>query len=675
LKLTAEQLAVIRHPDGAHGVVRASPGAGKTTTLVARVVHLCASGVAPDRIRVLMFNKAAQRTFSARLADRGVGGVRVSTFHALGYEILREAERRGLASKPLQIEPDGAAGWAREVHRQFRDRIESADDIAAAVSFWKANLVPPTRAAFPDEPALVEAYAAFEALRRDGPTQRVSFDDMEYLGVAALRRAPDLLPRPDHLLVDEFQDVNPARLELLAALVGPGTAVMVVGDEDQAINEWCGAHPRFFRSFAETFSSLQTEEYRLSQSFRLGPVLAKAASEVISHDRHRRPGDIVGGGRVPGEVRTVDAVMQALDDWFGRGRRPEELAVLYRTRAQGVLALAALAARRVPVRTVDGALLTQGAGPRLAFAYLRHAADDGLVDFESSWPVVFAPERYVNKEAFVAQLRRAGSRGFRAVLRDSEGADEAGQSRTAVRSMAHLAGVLDRMRDAPMAADALDILTEEVDIPSQISGRIFSERQQELQIAAFDAVADLLRGLRVPPGAGERAVRDLDLTQGAGELCVHASTIHQAKGLEWAGVVLAGLTEGVFPADRAGAVPGTVDEPHGVEQSDWLEQERRVFYVGFTRASEVAYLEVGTPPSRFLFEARVLGRARRGEKRAQAGKPWTPDQDEVLREAWLGGAGVAEIGLQMGRSRDAIAARLVRLGLVTSRTEARSRRS
>ncbi|MEZ4240517.1 MAG: ATP-dependent helicase [Myxococcota bacterium] len=672
VEFTVEQQAVIEHRPGAHAVVRAAPGAGKTTTLAARVVHLCASGVAPHRIRVLMFNKAAQRTFSARLAERGVGGVRVSTFHALGYEILREAERRGLASKPLQIEVDGAAAWARQVHRQFRDRIASADDIATAVSFWKANLVPPTRAAFPSEPALVEAYAAFEALRRAGPTQRVAFDDLEYLGVAALRRAPDLLPTPEHVLVDEFQDVNPARIALLAGLVGPVSTIMVVGDEDQAINEWCGAHPRFFRSFAETFASLPTVQYRLSQSFRLGPTLAKAATEVVSHDPHRRPGDIVGCGRVPGKIRTVRSVAEAVDDWLDDDP-PETLAVLYRTRAQGVLALAALAASGIPVRTDDAALLTRGAGPRLAFAWLRHAADDGLVDLESCWSVVFAPERYVHKEAFAAQLRRAGTRGFRAVLRDAEVAHEAGQSRTAIRSMAHLADVLDRMRDAPSAAEALDLLREEVDIGSQICGRISSERQRDLQIAAFDAVAELLRGLQLSPEAAERAVRALDLTRGAGDRCVHASTIHQAKGLEWPAVVVVGLTEGVFPAERAGVVPGTVDEPHGVEQSDWLDQERRVFYVGLTRASELAYLEVGTPASRFVFEARVF--TRRGEKQQRSGKPWTPAQDEVVRDAWMRGAGVAEIGLQLGRSPNAVAARLVRLGLVASRSEARARES
>lgn len=683
---TAEQEAILAHPLGAHAVVRAAPGAGKTTTLVGRVRRLIDEGADPTTIRVVMFNKSIQETFRSRLDH---AGVRVSTFDALGLEVLRVADRKRLLSKPLRVDAEGTSLWAREIFREYRDQFETAEEIADAVTFWKAHLVPPKKAFFAGEAPCVEAYERFEALRLDGDELRVAFEDMVYTAVGVLGRHPRLLGRIDHVLVDEFQDVNPARVELLRRLMHAGTAIMAVGDEDQGINEWCGAHPRFLREFASTFPNLPVRSYLLSRSFRFGATLATAANQVIRHNVGRLGGQVVGGGPTPGAAIDCADPGETVRKLVASGVSPQDIAVLYRGRTQAAPVIAALAIDRVPMRTDDVGLLRKGRGPELAIGYLHQATTDQPSRFEDAWPIVFGPDRYIQKEAFSKQM--ASRRPLRTILRDREGALRAGQNRRAVASMQDLAHVLDRMGRCATAGKALDILLEEVDVEDQLRTRLRSEKETDMAISSFHAVHALVRGLGVTPAEAANAVASIDPTAGQPiDACVWVSTIHKAKGLEWRHVVLPGLIEGACPAERRGTVPGTVDAPDGVPQSPWMEQERRIFYVGLTRAIETAHLHApGSTPSRFLAELRGLqpvttGRAslqtivgvlthQEGLAPTASGRRWTQEDDELLEEGWEAGETSGELALKLGRSVSAIAARLVRLGIVDTREEARAR--
>jgi DNA helicase-2/ATP-dependent DNA helicase PcrA len=694
MKWTPEQRAVIEHPLDAHAVVRAVPGAGKTTTLVGRVEALVAKGVAPARIRVVMFNKSIQEHFTSRLEAAGVSGVKVTTFDALGLEVLRAAQRFG---RRYEVDADGTNKWARAVWPAYREHIETAEEVANAVSFWKAHLVSPARAAFPSNPAYVAAYRDFEAVRT-GEGIRVGFEDMVRTAVGVLGQHPRLLGVIDHMLVDEFQDVNPGRVELLLRLSHPGTSVMAVGDEDQGVNEWCGAHPRFFRNFADLFSALPTRTYPLTRSFRFGANIATAANRVIRHNVERAPAVVVGGGQTAGVVREVDDIGGTVLRLLADGWEASDIAVLYRSRTQGAAALAALAAVRVPLLTDDIALLTRGRGPDLALAYLRYATSDAPVTFDEVWPVVFAPDRYIQKEAFGKQVARHGAKGLRAVLRDRILAQTLGQGRGALNSLTELLRTLDSMGRAATAGKALDRLLAEVDVEAQLRARLRSEKDQDMAIATFHAVHALLHGLKVPPADAATALETLDPTFGKRvDACVWASTIHKAKGLEWRCVVLPGLIEGACPAERRGQTLGTIDEPDGVAESPWMEQERRIFYVGLTRAIDQVLLHAPTDsPSRFLAEVnggprapapavarplpsvrevtRALTRTTTEDRPVAAGKPWTDDDDDRLAQAWAEGETLESLSAEMSRSTSGIAARLVRIGVITDRAEARRRR-
>lgn len=682
---TAEQRAILAHPLDAHALVHAAPGAGKTTTLVGRVARL-AERVDGERLRVVMFNKAIQETFTARLEAEGIAGVKVTTFDALGLEVLGRAERRGLLTRPLEVVAHRTKEWSQHVHRKFARKIESADEIAAAVVFWKAHLVPPTRAACEDAPHFAEAYREFELLRTTGSTLQVDFPDMVYTAVGVLRRHPRLLGPVDHFLIDEFQDINPARVELLRLLMHERTTIMAVGDADQAVYEFSGAHPRFFHEFARTFANRPTHTYPLSQSFRFGETIAAAARALIVHNEDRFPIEVVGRGAHAGTIERTDDVPGTIARLLAAGHRADEIAVLYRGRLQGTSVLAELAARRIGMQTDDLDFVRKGRGPELALAYLRFATSDAPVGFDDAWTVVFAPDRYIRKEAFAGQIRKLGAKGLRVVLGNTRAARDADQPRGAIESMSALADLLARMGKCRTAGAALDLLVAETDIPAQLGGRKRSEAEAEQAVAGFEAVHTLLKGLKVGPAEAAQALAELDPRAGEPpEQCVWVSTIHKAKGKEWRAVLLPRLTEGLCPAARQDQALGTVDAPAGVAQSDPLEQERRIFYVGLTRASECVYLEV-TPhaPSRFVAELGLakpalvapVRKPRVRKPAASEGKTtaWRPIEDDALTAARDAGEDLDALAERLGRSRRTVDARLEILDAIRQRTEARRRR-
>lgn len=690
---TAEQRAIFAHPLDTHAMVRAAPGSGKTTTLVGRVVHMVGPlGVPPEHIRVVMFNRAVRDTFHQRLRAAGVEGVAVSTFDALGYEILRAAERRGWLSRRLDVRADAAGTLAREAWRPFRDQIDDADEVARAVAFWKAHLVPPERAAFPSNPALVEAYRAYEALRRQEDRQIITFEDMVYTAVGVLRRHGSPLAPFDHLLVDEFQDVNPARVELCQRLLHPTGRLFAVGDEDQAINEWCGADPGFLRDFRTWFPSRPTRSYPLSRSFRLGPVIAAAANRLIVHNAARTPGLVEGGGPHPGGIEIVCDAAATVRRLRDAGVPARDIAVLYRGRSQGAATLAALVSARVPVDTDDVDLLRRGRGPDLALGYLHYAVEDGPVAFESAWRVVCAPERYIRKDGFAQMVKQSAGRPLRVLLADRALATRVGMSFPAIQAMRALATLLGRMGRAPTAGAALSLLLDEVDLEEQFETWVRAPKEREVALATVAALQVLLDGMKVRPADAASALAALDPTQGAPEADrVRVTTLHKAKGLEWRHVVLPALAEGFCPAAEVGETPGTLEHPRGIPRGPFLEEERRIFYVGLTRAIERVYLDVpAEEASRFLTEcgalapvaaprrragARVdeLVRATTGDAPGATGRRWSEAEDDGLADGWSAGETVSALAERLGRSTGAITARLVRLALVSTRDEARAR--
>ncbi|MEY2795392.1 MAG: hypothetical protein RIR10_1108, partial [Planctomycetota bacterium] len=317
--LTDEQRAVVEAPGDAHLTVLAVAGSGKTTTMVHRLAELVARGVKPSQMRAVMFNKAAQRSFEARLAAQlALQGVsttelRVQTWHALAYGIVRHLESTGaLARMPLVVETGEILRTLGDaIREEFADRNEhpeeddgrDAESCLEAIREWKSMLVAPKDAGHADDDFLVAAYSRFEKLRAARGFR--TFDDLVVDAVRALESEEarhGLANLFEHLIVDEFQDVDHAQFRLLELLAGTRARVTVVGDDDQTIHEWRGARSAFIRGeFAKRFTAHPHRAFTLSTSFRFGPDLAAAAERAIA----------AGAGRVAKRIVAADAEQES----------------------------------------------------------------------------------------------------------------------------------------------------------------------------------------------------------------------------------------------------------------------------------------------------------------------------------------------------------------------------
>jgi len=307
--LTPEQEAIIHHPLGKHARVLAVAGSGKTTTMVHRVCHLVMDlNQDPRRIRVVMFNRLARKDFEKKLASVifEVGKrPKVLTFHALAYRMRSGAEKQGLLPRYTELwvgdkEELALICMHRAIDSLLKDGIIEEDidakDALDAVGLWKASLIPPERAGHRTNPDMPDVYRRFEEFREG--RRALTFDDFVPKALELMERNPAFRQRftnrVDHLIVDEYQDVNYGQQQLIRLLAGKRADVMVVGDDDQTIYEWRAARPHYIlRGFKDDFASKPVVDYNLSHSFRFGPLVAQAAYNAITFNQQRESKPLV----------------------------------------------------------------------------------------------------------------------------------------------------------------------------------------------------------------------------------------------------------------------------------------------------------------------------------------------------------------------------------------------
>ncbi len=692
MDLTAEQRAIIEHPPEAHATVLAVAGSGKTTTMVHRIGWLVAeAGVRPALIRAVMYNVSARADFEAKLADQGLDAVRVQTFHAMGWGLLRWAVDRRILPPLRLVASSGehyrlvraAIAQAREEDPEVMGRRSlDADLVMEAVAAWKATLTPPERAEHADDARLVCVYRAFEARRyREG---WLTYDDQVYEAVRLLQRSPAALEalqgRLDHFVVDEFQDVNPGRLELVKLLSGERARVMVVGDDDQCIYEWQGARSGYLRgSFEQEFPHHGHARYALTTSFRFGPLFAQLAYNLIRHNQERVPKALIAHElRAPASVE-LDAspgasslgAARRLEQLFGASVTPSEVVVLCRKYSQTHGLQAELIHRRIPF-FVDGAADWRRApSVRLALSYLElvEGLNEVLTEelISAAVFVVNRPVRYVKQALFEQRLRAgmAQGRSLGQVLSAGWALRKAGISGSAPEALGLLAVDLRQARsgqnrvladllpvlpEAVTAGQALEVLLERVDFAAYLQdGERANAQADDLEL--LEGFSKLLAGAGVPLGEAGDWLQSLDTCQGQPrEDCVRVTSVFKAKGLEWPHVLLPDLTEGQHPDLRARVDAAFDRDATQTERpTDAMEGERRLFYVALTRAQQGLYLFADdSRPSRFVEEL-ALKPTRRGVQALLEDDPSAAAKaarlDPRLRE------GLAEHARRHGRAR------------------------
>ena len=638
-------------------LIVAGAGSGKTRVLTHRIAYLLAARTGPtgaavhpgEIIAITFTNKAAgeMKDRVAALVGPRARLMWVSTFHSACVRILRaEHEHAGLKSTFSIYDADDSRRLMQLVARELDldPKRYPARGLAAQVSNLKNELIDPEeftgRANGPNERALAEAYTRYQ--QRLTEAHALDFDDLIMKTVHLLQSHPHVAEsyhrRFRHVLVDEYQDTNHAQYTLVKELVGgtPGVEpaeLCVVGDADQSIYAFRGATIRNILEFERDFTDTRT--ILLEQNYRSTQTILNAANAVIDHNTSRKPkrlwSEEGAGEQIVGYVADTE---HAEADWVGReidrlcdaaAARPGDVAVFYRTNAQSRVFEEVFIRVGLPYKVVGGVRFYERKEVRDALAYLRAVVNDD--DTVSIRRILNTPRRGIGDraEACVEALATRDRISFGAALRRA--ADAPGISTRAANAIADFVTLLDEVRELsstalpeevleavltrsgylgeleesldPQDAGRVENLQELVSVAREYTERTEAQAEDGAEADAGATLAGFLEQVALVADADQVPSDDPD-HQGV----VTLMTLHTAKGLEFPVVFLTGLEDGVFPHLRS------------LGDNRELEEERRLAYVGITRARQRLYLSRAVtrsawgqpsynPPSRFMAELPV----------------------------------------------------------------------
>ena len=605
--LNRAQYDAVMHTHGPL-LVLAGAGSGKTRVLTTRIARLIeAEHVPPHRILAVTFtNKAAgeMRDRIGRLIGGAPQGMWVGTFHAIGARLLRrDAERVGRTSQFTIYDEDDALGVVKRIMEGLRISVKewAPKAVLAQISDAKNALVGPTEyarlAKDPLSHTVAKIYPKYDETLR--AQNAVGFDDLLTLPVQLLQENPSVLSayrdRFSFILVDEYQDTNRAQYQLISLLAGSAGNVMVVGDDDQSIYGWRGADIRNILDFEREFPSATV--VRLEENYRSTPEILALANAAISPTKARRGKTLRAtraAGVLPRRVRALDERDEAeyiADDIADRrSRRTVELkqvAILYRTNAQSRAFEDAMRKRGWPYRLIGAVRFYDRREIRDLMAYLKLIANPA--DDEAFRRAISVPRRGLGNttiEALAANASAAGLSLLQAAGSPSMLTELRTAARAALADFATLLAALREMATESAVNELLEALLARIGYIDLLraegpEGLDRIDNVRELVNGAAEALADDDGEVGLTPL--DRFLQNAMLVAGADALdptadAVTMMTLHNAKGLEYPVVYLTGLEDGLFPLARA------YDDPA------MLEEERRLFYVGITRAESVLLL-------------------------------------------------------------------------------------
>jgi ATP-dependent DNA helicase Rep len=655
--LNEPQRAAVRYLDGPL-LVLAGAGSGKTRVITAKIAYLIEQGVDPRGIAAITFtNKAAremrERTGAPQRWADGTAAPTICTFHALGLAILRrEAQAMHLTPRFSILDPADCEPIVAELLTTTdRTRVRAAQ---WRISAWKNGLMAPdqalARAATDAESEAARVYERYGTAL--SAYQAVDFDDLIALPVAALEREPAAArhwqKRLEYVLIDEYQDTNPAQYRLLRLLTGSRAAFTAVGDDDQAIYGWRGATLANLELLAHDYPSLKV--IKLEQNYRSSIRILRSANALIGHNVKLfdkalwsglglgEPIQIVPAADDQAEAESVARAIAAQK--FERRARFDDFAVLYRGNHQARAFEQALRAHNIPYVVSGGQSWFDRAEIRDLVAYLRLIANDE--DDPAFVRAVTTPRRGVGAQT-LERLGRGDSL-FAAACDDALTGGLPARQREALAAFCKMINGLRYRAEREPAGRLIDELIKTIGYEDYL----FSTCDKREAQARWDSIGDFVRWLS---GKGEADGRNLvELTQSVALLtmlegeegrepeAVRLSTLHAAKGLEFAHVFLVGVEEGVLP-HREAIAAGNVDE------------ERRLMYVGLTRAQRSLRLSwcrrrkrVGEwqsgEPSRFIGEL-----AQEDLRHADA----APEPGEAAREKEAGNERLRQLRAMLAR--------------------------
>jgi len=607
-RLNPAQREAVLHYEGPMLVI-AGAGSGKTRVLTSRIARLIQHhGVEPSRILAVTFtNKAAgeMRDRIARLVDSDLRGMWCGTFHAIGARLLRShAACVGRTPSFTIYDEDDSLGIVKRVMERVgvSPRQWTPKSIVAIISDAKNALITPADLAQvamdPLSRAASSVYSELEGALR--AANAATFDDLLVLPVRVLQENPEVLHRYQQkfqfLLVDEYQDTNRAQFRFIKLLGSGHGNVSVVGDDDQSIYGWRGADIRNILDFEKEFASARV--VRLEENYRSTPGILEVANAAISANVGRR-GKTLRATRPQGEEVTLVATLDerdeaefVVDEIRSRQsleKRPlGDFAVLYRTNSQSRAIEDALRKSVIPYRLVGAVRFYDRREIRDLMSYLKLIANPA--DDEAFRRAVSVPRRKLGEttiESLAQAARTAGLPMLEAAMRP----DILGEIRQAARTGLEQFGALIGQLQSTARESSVDELLRELIDAIRYADYLQADSPETAR-DRIDNVAALIDGATetVVEDGGEVGLTPLDhflqramLVAGVDALDTNADgvtlmTLHNAKGLEFPIVFITGLEDGLFPLSQA------FDDP------DKLEEERRLFYVGITRAERKLFI-------------------------------------------------------------------------------------
>lgn len=605
--LNAAQREAVEHVEGPL-LVLAGAGSGKTRVLTTRIAQLIERhGVPPERIFAVTFtNRAAgeMKERIGRLLQRDPSGLWIGTFHSLSARLLRrEAGLLGFTRQFTIYDEDDRLNLIKRIMEQLghSPKTFTPKTVASIISGAKNRMEPLSVLAqsSPFDRLMKVAAEVGDALAPALRTQNaMDFDDLLLHPLTLFREHPDRLAyyadRFSFVLVDEFQDTNKAQYQLIRSLGGHGN-VCAVGDDDQSIYSWRGADVRNMREFQQDFPGAAL--VRLEENYRSTQVVLDAANGVIAENTgrigktlvtRRQGGDPVTILGAADERDEAEWVAKELERRRARGEHTlEEMAVLYRTNSQSRAFEEAFRRAAVPYRLIGAVSFYDRREVKDLLAYLRLIANPS--DDEAFLRAIGVPKRGVG-DTSIAALGAAASQWHLPLLATAKIADRITDLRPNVQqALQAFAGIVERLTDGPAdrnPADLIEAVNRAIDYENALlaEGPEGADRWENVRELVASA-ANWAEVVEPDAEAGtplERFLAEAALLSSHdsidGEHGVTLMTLHTAKGLEWRVVVLAGMEDGLFPLGRA------------AEQPDGLEEERRLCYVGVTRARDKLYL-------------------------------------------------------------------------------------
>ncbi len=595
-------------------LVIAGAGSGKTRVLTYRVAHLIhAVGVKPNEILAITFtNKAAgeMRERLDHLLGRDTRGLWVLTFHAACGRILRrEAKRLGFRSNFTiydqadqirlvkqcleELERDPKRFTPRGIHSQIsnaKNRLVGPEEYAERVqSFY--------------DQTVADAYALYQ--RRLFASNAVDFDDLLMLTVDVLERFPEAREKWQnsfrYILVDEYQDTNHAQYRLLQLLAEKHTNLCAVGDPDQSIYAFRGADINNILDFEQDFRGTRT--IALEQNYRSTNAVLEAANAVITNNRERKPKELwseLGQGEPVhvvevedehAEARFVAAEIAALVE---EGFNGDEVAVFYRTNAQSRVLEDVLVRQGVAYQVIGGPRFYERAEIKDVIAYLQ--AIDNPYDAVSLVRIANRPRRGIG-DASLARLQTWADAQGRSLWEAMEFAEDAGVGAAPLRAVQSFRTLMLSLQSGALELSVPELIERVLERSGYVEA-LEAERTIEAQ-GRIENVQELVGVAREYQETADEPslsnfLQEISLYSDQDEIrgeqsLVTLMTLHNAKGLEFRAVYLIGMEEGIFPHARS------------IEEQG-IEEERRLCYVGMTRAKEK--LTLTHAASRSLWGAR-----------------------------------------------------------------------